>query len=30
WELCDPMQTPLPTRADGEWWAAMEEVFHLD
>lgn len=18
-ELCDPMQTPLPTRADGEW-----------
>ncbi|RWC50659.1 L-rhamnose mutarotase [Mesorhizobium sp.] len=30
WELCDPMQTPLPTRADGEWWAAMERVFHLD
>ena len=30
WELCDPMQQPLPTRADGEWWAAMEEVFHLD
>ncbi|RVC09187.1 L-rhamnose mutarotase, partial [Mesorhizobium sp. M7A.F.Ca.AU.001.01.1.1] len=23
-------QTPLPTRADGEWWAAMGEVFHLD
>ncbi|TPJ64982.1 L-rhamnose mutarotase [Mesorhizobium sp. B2-7-1] len=30
WELCDPMQQPLTTRASGEWWAAMEEVFHLD
>ncbi|WP_372424309.1 L-rhamnose mutarotase [Salinarimonas chemoclinalis] len=30
WAVCDPMQRPLPTRADGEWWAAMEEVFHLD
>ncbi|TPK20098.1 L-rhamnose mutarotase [Mesorhizobium sp. B2-5-9] len=30
WELCDPMQQPLPTRAQGEWWAAMQEVFHLD
>lgn len=30
WELCDPMQQPLPTRAQGEWWAAMEEVFHLN
>lgn len=30
WAVCDPMQRPLPTRADGEWWAPMEEVFHLD
>lgn len=30
WELCDPMQQPLPTRAQGEWWAGMVEVFHLD
>ena len=30
WDLMEPMQTPLPTRAEGEWWAAMEEVFHVD
>ncbi|UCG49328.1 MAG: L-rhamnose mutarotase [Phycisphaerales bacterium] len=23
-------QLPIPTRAEGEWWAEMEEVFHLD
>ncbi len=22
-------QLPIPTRAEGEWWAMMEEVFHL-
>jgi L-rhamnose mutarotase len=25
-----PMQQPLPTRKEGEWWAEMEEVFHTD
>ena len=30
WKLCGPMQRPLETRQDGEWWAAMQEVFHLD
>lgn len=30
WALMEPMQDPLPTRAPGEWWAKMEEVFHLD
>lgn len=30
WSHCMPCQTPLETRAEGEWWAAMEEVFHLD
>jgi L-rhamnose mutarotase len=30
WDLCKPMQAPLTTRRDGEWWAAMEEVFHTD
>jgi L-rhamnose mutarotase len=30
WDLVKPMQDPLPTRADGEWWANMEEVFHTD
>ncbi|AQZ53669.1 L-rhamnose mutarotase [Martelella mediterranea] len=29
WELCGPMQAPLATRASGEWWASLEEVFHL-
>ena len=28
WALCSPMQAPLEARADGEWWAKMEEVFH--
>src|ERR1700744_5695857 len=28
WDICMPLQNPLPTRADGEWWAGMEEVFH--
>jgi L-rhamnose mutarotase len=30
WELCDPMQIPIPTRKEGEWWHNMEEVFHTD
>ena len=30
WEVCIPCQDPLPTRAEGEWWAEMEEVFHTD
>lgn len=30
WKLTDPCQVPLETRADGEWWANMEEVFHQD
>ena len=30
WDIMMPMQTPLETRAEGEWWAEMEEVFHLD
>jgi L-rhamnose mutarotase len=30
WALCKPCQKPLANRAPGEWWAAMEEVFHLD
>jgi L-rhamnose mutarotase len=28
WKLTDPMQEPLKTRKDGEWWASMEEIFH--
>ena len=30
WALMMPMQDPLPDRDEGEWWAAMEEDFHLD
>lgn len=30
WKHCEPCQEPLPTRAPGEWWANMEEVFHWD
>ncbi|WP_162798580.1 PfkB family carbohydrate kinase [Sulfitobacter sp. SK012] len=29
WAVCGPMQDPFETRAGGEWWAEMEEVFHL-
>ncbi len=28
WAVCKPCQQPLDTRAEGEWWADMEEVFH--
>ena len=30
WDLMEPMQQPLESRAPGEWWARMEEVFHHD
>jgi L-rhamnose mutarotase len=30
WSVCIPCQKPLETRRQGEWWAMMEEVFHLD
>jgi L-rhamnose mutarotase len=30
WAVCKPCQEPLPDCAQGEWWAAMEEVFHQD
>jgi L-rhamnose mutarotase len=30
WELCKPCQIPLASRAEGAWWADLEEVFHLD
>jgi len=30
WAIMEPMQEPLATRAPGEWWADMEEVFHLE
>jgi L-rhamnose mutarotase len=30
WSLTDPCQIPLDSRAAGEHWAAMDEVFHMD
>lgn len=30
WTFCIPCQKPLQSRADGQWWADMEEVFHMD
>ena len=30
WDWMMPMQEPLADRAEGEWWADMEEVFHTD
>jgi len=30
WAIMMPMQRPLETRGKDEWWASMEEVFHLD
>lgn len=29
WQLCGPCQQALPSRAPGEHWAPMEQVFHL-
>ncbi len=29
WKLTDPMQRPLSTRKDGEWWASMECLTRL-
>ena len=30
WDLTDPMQEPLLTKTQAEWWAGTEEVFHTD
>jgi Uncharacterized conserved protein len=30
WKLCSPCQVPVKTRKENEWWATMEELFHLD
>ena len=28
WDVCKPCMNPLETRAEGAWWAEMEEIFH--
>ena len=30
WELTGPCQHPVEGAGPEEWWAAMEEVFHVD
>jgi L-rhamnose mutarotase len=30
WKLTDPCQRPVDSALDSEWWAAGEELFHLD
>jgi L-rhamnose mutarotase len=30
WKLTDPCQAPVPKRKQGELWAGMEEVFHME
>ena len=30
WSIMEPMQSPLENRNPGEWWASMQEVFHMD
>ena len=28
WALTEPCQAPLASKADGEWWSPMEQVFY--
>ncbi|HXS67307.1 MAG TPA: L-rhamnose mutarotase [Candidatus Polarisedimenticolia bacterium] len=30
WAVCKPCHVPFNDRAPDEWWAGMEEVFHVD
>jgi len=30
WKLTDPCQVPVESAGDGERWASMEELYHLD
>ena len=30
WAICMPLQAPLKTNAEGDWWGSMAEVFHID
>lgn len=30
WTITDPMQSPLETVEEGQWWAPAAEVFHQD
>jgi L-rhamnose mutarotase len=30
WKLTDPMQNPLPSRKEGEWWLTLDLISHFD
>ena len=30
WSLVKPLMCPLEDRKEGEFWAGMEEIYHLD
>jgi L-rhamnose mutarotase len=30
WKLTDPCQEPVESATGDEWWADLEEVYHLD
>ena len=30
WAVCKPCQVPVASRAEGEWWHGIEEVFHFN
>ena len=30
WSHTEPLQVPIPTRKEGEWWHFAEEVFYTD
>lgn len=30
WDTVKPLMEPIETRHDGEFWADMDEVFHID
>ena len=30
WKLTDPCQEPVSFAKDNEWWADLEEIYHLD
>ena len=30
WELTSPLQQPLDSSKEGEWWSPMEQVFFLE
>ena len=30
WDVCKPLQEPIPDRREGEWWKDLPAIFHLD